>query len=99
MRKEEITQYITIQNSENNIESLIKEFETDDVIIYTLVTSKAGYIYPRSVNLLALRLSTKKDVWICFAPTDQQIEVLSKDLPKFFKNVWNTNIENKGGYK
>lgn len=99
MRRNEIEQYIIVQNAENTIESLTKEFETDEVIIYTLVTSQRGYIYPRSVNLFALKLSTKKDYWVCVAPTVGQVEVLEKDLPKLFKQAWNSNIENKGGYK
>ncbi len=99
MKRNEIEQHITIQNSEHNIESLVKELETEDIIIYHLITSKKGYVYPRYVNLLALKLHPNKDYWICFAPTENQLEVFEKDLPKLFKRVWNSNIENKGGMK
>ena len=99
MIKADIENYIQTKNSENNIITLTKEYETDDVIIYTLTTSKAGYVYSRNVLLVALRLSTNVDCWNCFAPTESQIETLTLDLPKIFKRIWNSNIENKGGKK
>ena len=99
MRKDEIENYITLQNSEHTIERITKELETDDTIIYTLVTSRQGYIYPRYVNLVALRLSTYKDYWVVFAPTEKQVITLGESLQIFFNAAWNNNIENKGGYK
>ena len=95
MIKAEIYEYIKRANSHHNVISINKTMEKEDIMFYTLIHRENDCPLPRTVLLVALKLSTRMDYWVCWSPTEQQAEVLGGEFYTLFKEIWNSNIENK----